>query len=176
MLSRPTTPREAHHVWTGRESMAPTTPAPPEKMRPPRDYRVGPANPSSARRLTYNDAVAFARRRESMSASVVSIVYKPEHLPSRPPGHYTREPLAEAELVAGRGIRGDRKAGTGERHINLMAAETLEQLATEGFKTGPGEMGEQIVVRGLDLAALKPGDRVRLGAEVVLEVVKPRTG
>src|SRR5437667_4066 len=42
------------------------------------DYRAGPANPSSRRRLPYNDPVAFARRRESMSASVVSIVYKPE--------------------------------------------------------------------------------------------------
>jgi MOSC domain-containing protein YiiM len=111
-----------------------------------------------------------------MPASVVSIVYKPEHLPSRPPEHYTREPLAEAELVAGHGIRGDRKGGTGERHINLMAAETLEQMRTDGFKTGPGEMGEQLVVRGVDLGALKPGDCLRVGAEVVLEVVKPRTG
>ena len=108
--------------------------------------------------------------------SVVSIVYKPEHLPSRPPEHYTREPLTEATLIAGHGIEGDRKGGTGERHVNVMAAETLEQMRAEGFKTGPGEMGEQLVVRGIDVAALKPGDRLRLGTEVVLETVKPRTG
>ena len=39
-----------------------------------------------------------------------------------------------------------------------MAAETIEVLATEGFKTSPGELGEQIVVRGIDVDRLKPGD------------------
>jgi len=109
-------------------------------------------------------------------AVVVSLVCKPAHLPSRPPERYTREPLTEATLLAGHGIAGDRKGGKGDRHINLMAAETLEQMRAEGFRTGPGEMGEQVVVSGLDLAALKPGERLRLGGNAVLCVVKPRTG
>jgi MOSC domain-containing protein YiiM len=107
--------------------------------------------------------------------SLVSIVYKPEHLPPRPPERFTREPLTEATLVVGHGIEGDCK-GKGERQVNLMAAENLEQLGSEGFKTAPGEMGEQLVVRGIDVAALQAGDRLRLGAEAVLEVVRPRTG
>src|SRR5262249_26251412 len=88
----------------------------------------------------------------------------------------TREPLAEAELVAGRGIAGDRKGRFENRNINLMAAEALAGLAAEGFQTGPGQMGEQIVVRGLDVDGLKPGDRLRLGAGAVLEVHMRGTG
>jgi MOSC domain-containing protein YiiM len=37
-------------------------------------------------------------------------------------------------------------------------------------------MGEQLVVAGIDVAALKPGDRLHLGDEAILEVVKPRVG
>lgn len=108
---------------------------------------------------------------------IVSIVYTPgtpDYV--RPEDRYAREPLAEAELVPGRGIRGDRKGRFEERQINLMAAETLAALAGEGFRTGPGQMGEQLVVRGLDVDRLRPGDRLRLGERVVLEVIKRRTG
>src|SRR5262249_58835276 len=110
-------------------------------------------------------------------AEVVSIVYTPD-TPDyvRSEDRYTREPLAEAELVAGRGIAGDRKGRFENRNINLMAAEALAGLAAEGFQTGPGQMGEQIVVRGLDVDGLKPGDRLRLGAVAVLEVPMRRAG
>jgi MOSC domain-containing protein YiiM len=107
---------------------------------------------------------------------VVSIVYKPDHLPSRPSGRYTREPLTEATLVAGHGIEGDQKGGKADRHINLMATETLTRLAEAGFHTEPGGMGEQIVTAGLEVERLKPGDRLLLGADACLEVLKARTG
>lgn len=108
-------------------------------------------------------------------SSVASIVYKPAGLGDDPETHYLRVPLTEAELVAGRGIRGDLK-GVPNRPLNLMSAETLAALAGEGFQTGPGQMGEQIVFSGLDVDALASGDRVQIGAEAVVEVMKPRTG
>jgi len=107
---------------------------------------------------------------------VVSIVYKPAHLPSKPAAHYTREPLAEATLVAGHGIEGDCKGGRVDRHINLMAAEALAHLAEVGFQTAPGQMGEQIVVAGVAVERLRPGDRLLVGSETCLEVVNPRAG
>jgi MOSC domain-containing protein YiiM len=107
---------------------------------------------------------------------VVSIVFKPPHLPSRPADRYTREPLTEATLVAGYGIEGDCKGGRVDRHINLMSAEALSGLAEAGFHTEPGQMGEQIVVAGVELERLRGGDRLLLGAGACLEVVKPRTG
>jgi MOSC domain-containing protein YiiM len=109
--------------------------------------------------------------------TIISIVHTPDRSDYvRPENHYAREPLQSAQLVVGRGIEGDRKGKYPGREINLMSAEIMAQLAGEGFKTSPGQLGEQIVVQGLDVAALKPGDRVRLGESAVLEVDKARTG
>ena len=106
---------------------------------------------------------------------IASIVYKPAGLGDDPASHYLRVSLTTADLVAGRGIAGDLK-GVSNRPLNLMSAETLEVLKAEGFQTGPGQMGEQIVFRGLDIDSLVPGDRVQIGAEAVVEIIKPRTG
>jgi MOSC domain-containing protein YiiM len=110
-------------------------------------------------------------------AEIVSICYTPESTKNpRPEDHYARTPIKSVELVAGRGIDGDRKGRLEARQINLMAAETVETLAREGFKSRPGQLGEQIVVRGVDVDHLKPGDRVKLGETAILEVDKARTG
>lgn len=37
-------------------------------------------------------------------------------------------------------------------------------------------MGAQIVIRGLEVDALTTGDRIQIGAEACVEIVKPRTG
>jgi MOSC domain-containing protein YiiM len=56
-----------------------------------------------------------------------------------------------------------------------MSLATLQALAQEGWQTGPGKMGEQIVIDGIDVAALEPGARLRLGASAVIEVNFLRT-
>jgi MOSC domain-containing protein YiiM len=109
-------------------------------------------------------------------AHVVSIVFTPRDAAERKPmGHYTRVPVERTELVERFGIANDAKGTTTTRQLNVMRAETLAELATEGFKTGPGEMGEQIVVSGLDPDALAEGTRLQIGAAVI-EVGIPRTG
>lgn len=108
------------------------------------------------------------------AARVVSIVYRPKDS-GRPQDRYARVPLERAQLVANFGIEGDRKGGPGDRQLNVMHAEHLAELGAEGFKVAPGEMGEQIIVAGLDPAALVAGARVKL-ADAVIEVVEPRTG
>jgi MOSC domain-containing protein YiiM len=107
-------------------------------------------------------------------AHVVSIVYRPKQS-GRPQDRYAREPAERVVLRERRGIEGDRKGGTGKRQLNVMLAETVAELAAEGFRAGPGELGEQIVVAGLDAAALTEGTRLKLG-EAVIEVGIPRTG
>lgn len=109
-------------------------------------------------------------------AEIVSIVYKPADLPDKPADHFTRVPLSAAQLVAGYGIEGDRKGGHPKRQLNLMCADTLTQLAADGFQVAPGQMGEQITVRGLDLAALAVGDRLRIGPDAEIEITDHRTG
>jgi MOSC domain-containing protein YiiM len=107
---------------------------------------------------------------------VTSIVYKPESAVSDPESHYLRLPLDSARLVAGRGIEGDRKGGNPKRNLNIMSFEILEALRQEGFNTRPGQMGEQIVIQGLDVDTLAEGDRLQVGDQAWVEVVSHRTG
>jgi MOSC domain-containing protein YiiM len=112
---------------------------------------------------------------------VVSICYKPAGVEQRPADRFARVTVAEAVLVEGHGIDGDAKGGrdkngTNKRQLNVMFAETMAGLRAEGFKADPGELGEQIVVAGLDEAALTPGTRLALGESAVIEVTLSRTG
>jgi MOSC domain-containing protein YiiM len=109
--------------------------------------------------------------------AIVSIVHTPEGIDRHPPDHFARVPVEAASLEAGRGIVTDRKGGVRpERQLNIMSLETLELLRAAGYRTGPGEMGEQIVVSGVDVNRLPAGARLRLGTEAVIEVINLRTG
>jgi MOSC domain-containing protein YiiM len=107
---------------------------------------------------------------------IVSIVYTPAGVERKPADRYERVPLERAKLIADRGIDGDVKGAGGSRQLNIMLAETLAELAAEGRKIGPGEMGEQLVIAGLEPAMLLEGKRLRLGATAVIEIGIPRTG
>src|SRR5260370_33677179 len=94
---------------------------------------------------------------------IVSISYTPSTVEPKPADRYARIAIERAKLLEGHGIEGDRKGGKGDRHLNFMLAETLEELHAEGFRTGPGEMGEQIVLGGLEGAGPRPGGPLPLG-------------
>jgi MOSC domain-containing protein YiiM len=113
---------------------------------------------------------------EPHKGKIVSIVHKPEGIDPRPPDHFARVALQTATLEAGRGIVTDCKGSRPERQLNIMSLETLEELRARGYQTGPGEMGEQIIVSGIAVDPLAAGTQLRFGNEVVIEVLKPRTG
>lgn len=109
---------------------------------------------------------------------IYSIVYQPE---GKSYDHeredYLRLPLERADLVAGHGIEGDQKAGHNpERQLNILSYEWLQALEPQGYRTGPGQFGEQIIVQGLPLMDLNTGDRLQLGEHAVVQITKPRTG
>lgn len=108
-------------------------------------------------------------------AEIYSLVYRPTK--DRPEDHYSRVPVEQVNLIADHGIEGDTKAGgSPERNLNIMFYEIMQALSGEGFKTQPGEMGEQVIVRGLDVNTLAAGTRLQFGDSAVIEVIKPRTG
>ena len=108
--------------------------------------------------------------------SIISIVYQPEATDVTH-GQFFRVPIDEANLIAEHGIEGDRKAGRNpKRHLNIMMRETLDSLAGCGFKTAPGEMGEQIQIQGVDIENLAPGTMLKIGQSAVVRLNKPRTG
>jgi len=84
--------------------------------------------------------------------------------------------VGEGELRAGHGLVGDAHAGLSERQISLLAIESIERANREhGITAMPGSFAENLTTEGLDLGALKVGDR--LWAEevelVVVQIGKP---
>jgi len=111
-------------------------------------------------------------------AHIQSIVYQP--IGQKYDGRFQdfiRVPTSSATLVAGSGIEGDQKGAAGpSRQINIIPTDWLAVRAAEGFRTGPGQMGEQLVVDGLLFSQMHPGQRLHIGDQAVIEITKPRTG
>jgi MOSC domain-containing protein YiiM len=105
---------------------------------------------------------------------------------SRSPTHSLTKPTADSiRLVAGLGVDGDAHQGATVKHrsriarfgdtpnlrqVHLIHAELFDELREAGFMISPGQMGENVTVRGLDLLALPAGARLYLGQAAVVEV------
>ncbi|KRE14647.1 molybdenum cofactor biosysynthesis protein [Bosea sp. Root483D1] len=105
---------------------------------------------------------------------------------ARDEGHRFSKPvLPTIRLLAGLGVEGDAHCGETVKHrsrvavdptqpnlrqVHLIHAELFEELAGRGFPLRPGDMGENLTMRGLDLLALPAGTRLRLGSEALVEV------
>lgn len=93
------------------------------------------------------------------------------------PGGIPKTPVSEAELVAA-GLVGD--GHEHEKHVRphrallIQDVEKLEELQNEGFALGPGILGENLTVRGLDVQKLSPGTRLRLVDGPLVELSEPR--
>ncbi len=103
---------------------------------------------------------------------------------------FAKQTQSVIRLLAGEGVEGDAHRGTTVQHlyqvrrnprqpnlcqVHLFAAEKLEELAQAGFPLGPGEMGENVLTRGIDLLQLPRSTRVQLGAEAIVEITGLRT-
>lgn len=88
-------------------------------------------------------------------------------------------------LVAGLGVEGDAHCGATVKHrsrvardpsqpnlrqVHLVQEELFAELAAAGYAVRPGDIGENVTTRGIDLLGLPTGALLRLGASVVIEV------
>lgn len=105
---------------------------------------------------------------------------------ARDGGHrFSKQPAFEIRLVMGRGVAGDAHFGETVKHrsrvardptqpnlrqVHLLQAELFDEVAAKGFRVQPGEMGENVTTRGIDLLALPEGTRLQLGAAAVVEI------
>jgi len=77
-----------------------------------------------------------------------------------------------ARLVADHGIEGDAHAGSWHRQVSLLDAADIDGMRSAELELEPGAFGENLVVSGLDLAALGVGSRLAVGeAELVISQV-----
>lgn len=91
-------------------------------------------------------------------------------------GGVPKLPVPEARITV-TGVAGDRQRnlevhGGVDRAICLFSLEVIEALQAEGHSIKPGSSGENLTIAGLEWAELKPGDRLRIGDAVRLEIVK----
>jgi MOSC domain-containing protein YiiM len=90
------------------------------------------------------------------------------------PGGVPKRPILQAAITRN-GVSGDRQRDTEhhggpQRAVCLYPLEHILALQAEGHPIYPGAIGENITVAGIDWEQLRPGARLRLGADVELVI------
>lgn len=113
-----------------------------------------------------------------MTGSVVAVASSEFHA-------FSKTIRDEIRLIEGLGVDGDAHSGSTVKHrsrvkvdpsqanlrqVHLIAVELLEELAGLGFEIAPGELGENILVRGIDLIGLPRGTRLKFDSLTEIEV------
>lgn len=105
---------------------------------------------------------------------------------SRDASHrFSKAPVDSITLVEGIGVEGDAHAGRTVQHrsrvardpsqpnlrqVHLIHSELHDEVRAAGFVVEPGELGENVTTRGIDLLGLPTGTVLRLGAYAVVEI------
>ncbi|MEZ4952564.1 MAG: MOSC domain-containing protein [Saprospiraceae bacterium] len=109
---------------------------------------------------------------------VISVHKSPTHTMSKPA-------QTSIKLLAGLGVEGDAHNGVTVKHrsrvkadptqpnlrqVHLIHSELHDKLKEQGFDVQPGQMGENITTKGIDLLDLPKGTKLHLGAEAIIEI------
>lgn len=99
--------------------------------------------------------------------------------------HFSKTNAMSIRLLKGLGVDGDAHMGTTVKHrsrvakdssqpnlrqVHLMHEELFDELRPKNFTVRPGDMGENVTTRGIDLLALPAGARLHLGDSAVVEI------
>jgi MOSC domain-containing protein YiiM len=113
-----------------------------------------------------------------MGATVTALCVSPTHTMKKP----TRDRIT---LLTGLGVEGDAHLGVTVKHrsrvardpsqpnlrqVHLVHAELHDELRGAGFVVEPGDMGENVTTRGIDLLGLPTGTRLHLGPTAIVEI------
>lgn len=98
---------------------------------------------------------------------------------------FSKRPTDVIRLIENFGVDGDAHAGATDQHlyhirrfghrpnlrqVHLIQAELFDELSGKGHKVRPGDLGENVSTRNIDLLGLPTGTRLRLGPEAVIEL------
>ena len=113
-----------------------------------------------------------------MNAQVTSVCLSGTH-------NFSKGPAAQIKLLAGLGIEGDAHCGVTVKHrsrvardptqpnlrqVHLIQGELFDELAAQGFAVAPGQIGENITTRHIDLLALPVGSQLHIGKSAIVEL------
>ncbi|MDM7991341.1 MOSC domain-containing protein [Arthrobacter sp. zg-Y877] len=104
--------------------------------------------------------------------------------------NFSKDRVESVLLVEGLGVDGDAHSGTTVQHVfrkrshptepnlrqvHLIHAELFDELEPDGFELHPGDLGENITTRGIDLLNLPEGTLLRIGPDAVVQVTGLRS-
>jgi MOSC domain-containing protein YiiM len=113
-----------------------------------------------------------------MSGVVLSVCQRSSH-------RFSKQPRMWIRLLTGLGVEGDAHLGATVQHrsrvardptqpnlrqVHLLHRELLQELETQGFVIGPGDIGENILTSGVDLLGLPSDAVLRLGETAEVRV------
>jgi len=113
-----------------------------------------------------------------MRHEVAAVHRKPTH-------SFSKTTVASIELVPGHGVRDDAHYGATVKHrsrvakdptqpnlrqVHLLHEELFSEVLDVGLRVLPGQLGENITTRGLNVLSLGVGTRLRLGTHAVVEI------
>lgn len=99
--------------------------------------------------------------------------------------HFSKTNSLSIRLLKGLGVDGDAHMGETVKHrsrvakdptqpnlrqVHLLHEELFDELRAKDFIVRPGEMGENVTTRGVDLLGLPTGTRLHLGEAAVIEI------
>lgn len=113
-----------------------------------------------------------------MSGTIIAISTSTTH-------SFSKTNQDSIELIAGIGIKGDAHAGETVQHrsrvakdpsqpnlrqVHLIHSELHAELKNKGFNVTPGDMGENITTKGIDLLTLPANTLLHLGEDAIVKV------
>lgn len=113
-----------------------------------------------------------------MSPHVLAVHLSPVHA-------FSKGAFERITLLAGLGVQGDAHCGETVQHrsrvardptqpnlrqVHLLPSELFAELAAQGHAVRPGDIGENVTTRGIDLLALPTGTELQLGPEAVVRL------
>jgi MOSC domain-containing protein YiiM len=128
--------------------------------------------------ISQNNTFSASRDQSRSSPRVVGVHIGCEH-------DFSKMPQDTVRLIENHGVEGDAHAGRTDQHlfhikrfgkqpnlrqVHLIQAEFFDEVSAEGHSVLPGDLGENISTRGVDLLALPTGARLRLGADAIIEL------
>jgi hypothetical protein len=118
------------------------------------------------------------RSGQRSSGRVVSVCASPVH-------GFSKQAKPAVRLVEGLGVEGDAHAGTTVQHlsrvrrtplepnlrqVHLIHTELFDEVAEDGHRVRPGDLGENVTTTGVDLLGLPVGTVLRLGDAAEVEI------
>ena len=132
----------------------------------------------SLQQVCHKSIIETSRLRWVMLGRIIAVSSNPKH-------GFHKFDRSSIKLIAGLGVEGDAHAGRTVKHrsrvaqnpnqpnlrqVHLIHGELHDELREKGFDILPGQMGENITTRGIDLLGLPTDTVLKIGNTAAIQI------